>query len=398
MCKIYYPFFRLETSGYKDKKLNKYNHKLYLNVLALFCDRILIPTWHLLEIDNDKFDILREYKDFFEQQIIYSRIPEHMSTLEEYYNYVKEKEGDSFPSSIDIRVTRIIELYEGITTFDKYKGADEQLYYSQKMKVFLQQYKKKHPQVKGFNLLLDLWQSNTTVVSKEEFEPVLLEKLKNNEISRKSYKRIKIASDELYFLAGASVQIMKVCNTEYFNDEKTQEILEGLITNLKEIINTQYDPENIVNLLKKLKVIQKAEELEMLDPKEIIKIRKQDCFKKFIEHYDSYASSRQFDEAFEKKKNSFQLICRIKSLIVSGSISIISTIISAINATGIMYSLIISLIFMFITYILTYIWQTKNNYEIPLLEHLLDKIIGFFDADALYLAKLHWITRKKSVS
>lgn len=36
--------------------------------------------------------------------------------------------------------------------------------------------------------------------------------------------------------------------------------------------------------------------------------------------------------------------------------------------------------------------------EIPLLEHLLDKIIGFFDADVLYLAKLHWITRKKSVS
>ena len=51
MCHIYYPYFKIE----KSTQNKKYNHKLYILLLSLFCDKILIPSRHLLEIENDKF-------------------------------------------------------------------------------------------------------------------------------------------------------------------------------------------------------------------------------------------------------------------------------------------------------------------------------------------------------
>ena len=50
MCHIYYPYFKIE----KSTQNKKYNHKLYILLLSLFCDKILIPSRHLLEIENDK--------------------------------------------------------------------------------------------------------------------------------------------------------------------------------------------------------------------------------------------------------------------------------------------------------------------------------------------------------
>ena len=398
MCKVYYPFFRLEVSGYKDKKQKKYNHRLYINILALFCDKILIPTWHLLEIDNDRFDILREYKILFTNGVIYSRIPEHMNTLEEYYENVKKQKGIRNPLALNIRIERIIkQLYEGVTVFEKFNAIEEQEYYSNKMRAFLQQYANSYPRTKGINKLVDFWPTEATIVSKEKFEPLLSQAADKKEISKSSFARIKKVSDELYFVAGASVQIMKVCDGEYFHDEQTKIILEDIIPNIDEIINDKYNPETIIDFLIKNEIIYSSEEIERLNVADIIKMRQQECFEKFIRHYERYSVSDKFDKLFEKKKNLFKLICRIKSLIISVGMLVLSTIITTNITSELGASIGLSLLFTIITYVVTYIWQTKSRYEIPLLEGLLDKIVGFFDFDSLYLAKLHWITRQNSV-
>lgn len=391
MCKIYYPYFRLEVSGFKDKKNKKvYDHNLYLNTLALFCDKILIPTWHLLEMDNDKFDILLKKKLLFQEGIIYSRIPENMNSLEEYYEDAKKKVTDRIPEAVDIRINKIInELYGSTAEFAKFNVIEEQEYYSKELHDFLEEYHERVPNAKGIKELLVLWKSGG-IICKEVFEPILLERRCNRKISSESYRKIKKISDQLYFIAGASVQSLKVCSADYFWDKSTASIIKTTIPNIDNIINDKYNPENIIYLLIDLDVIKNREDIEKLSPEEIIKLRKQKCFKKFIECYELYSSSKRVDKIFEKKKNSFKLICILKSMIMATFFTVVSTIIPAKLTQNLLFSIIWAIVFMIITYIGTYLWQTKKRYEIPLFETGLCKIIGFFDPVSLYLAKLHW--------
>lgn len=81
MCTVYYPFFKIE----RETRNVKYDHKMNLLILALVSEKILIPSAHLLEMDNDKFDILLSYKRMCQEKIIYSRCSKSEKSLREYY-------------------------------------------------------------------------------------------------------------------------------------------------------------------------------------------------------------------------------------------------------------------------------------------------------------------------
>lgn len=80
MCNLYYPYFKIE-----EETKTRYNHKRDILLLALVSSQILIPARHILEMDNDKFDILLKLKKLFDKGVIYSRIPEGYSNLLGYY-------------------------------------------------------------------------------------------------------------------------------------------------------------------------------------------------------------------------------------------------------------------------------------------------------------------------
>lgn len=84
MCIIYYPFFKIE----KDIKI-KYDHKRDLLVLLLVSDKILLASKHLIDIEDDKFDILLRYKKMFQKNIIYSRCSEDYSSMLNYFESKK---------------------------------------------------------------------------------------------------------------------------------------------------------------------------------------------------------------------------------------------------------------------------------------------------------------------
>lgn len=191
-------------------------------------------------------------------------------------------------------------------------------------------------------------------------------------------------------MAGASTGRIKVCYDSYFEHRCIRQEIEATITNFDEIINKRYSPSEIVKLLIKLNIIGNESDLEKLGIDDIIFLRRQSCFTKFIKKFDEYSSRSNFDELISRKKESSKIIIQAKSAIISVLLTSVFTITSVLLKLGMVNSLKLSILSLIVIYILTYLWRTKCKYEIPGIEKVLDKIIGFFDPVSLYLAKIKW--------
>lgn len=387
MCRVYYPYFKIESNNPKSS----YNHKLYIMVLSLFCEKILIPSRHLIEMGNDRFDILLSCKALFEEDVIYSRLSEKEQNLSDYYTRIINASGQAKMQIQKIRVDKILGiLYKDKKVFETYNSFEQQAYYSDKMEVFLNEYVRKHHAVKGMNALKSLWKKGQDIVTKEEFDNALERFKKEKKITSQTYDRLRTGSDSMYFIAGVSGGKLKVCYDRYFRNKCIEEELKSTIVNYDDIINKRYNPKTIVDVLKKLKIIDNEHDVAKLDITDILYLRSQKCFKHFIKAYDKNSILDSFDDFIDTKRNAYKVICRIKTSIVTVVLTIISSVLSAFITKSMIYSLVISLITLVLTSFVTYLWQTKNKYQIPLIDPFLDAIISFFDPVSLYLAKLKW--------
>lgn len=225
MCHIYYPYFKIEGSAPQKK----YNHKLYILILSLFCDKILIPARHLLEMENGKFDILLDCAKLFQKDIIYSRIPNNQNSLLDYYNSIKMDITNRPQKIVEIRIKKIVKfLYSSKDIYEKYEPLEQQEYYFQTMKKFLQEYKRKHKNVKGMRDIDSFWHA-TDLITKEKFEPYLKTLKVQDKITKDTYTRLKKASNLLYFVAGASTERIKVCYDEYFEHKCIKSEIDAVI-------------------------------------------------------------------------------------------------------------------------------------------------------------------------
>lgn len=394
MCRIYYPFFKIEKSNPRKK----YNHKINILALCLISDKILIPARHLLEMENDRFDILIKYKRLFHENIIYSRIPDNITNLRSYYESIKADYTDQMPEVIEIRINKIInELYDNVDNdCEKYNPLAQQNYYFREMKIFLCEYKINHRNIKGFDEIISFW-NESTFITKEDFDPYLKDLFKNRRITKDTYRRIKKGSDLLYFLAGASIGQLKVSYDDYFEYKCIRNEIEATIANYNQIINKHYSPSEIIKFLKFLEVLEKEVDIEKLDIDDILYLRKQYCFDKFVKEYDKCSMFKDVDAYFEKKKNATKIICIIKSCIVSIALTCISTLLTGVITLSLVNSLIAAVILLVPTYFATYMFQKKYRYEIPGIEKLLDRIICCFDPVSLYLAKIKWRLSSKNL-
>lgn len=386
MCHIYYPYFKIE----KSTQNKKYNHKLYILLLSLFCDKILIPSRHLLEIENDKFDILLNCKTLFQKNIIYSRIPKNQNCLMDYYNSIKTSITNRPQEIVELRIQKIVnDLYSNKDTCETYEPLEQQEYYFQTMKIFLQEYKKNHKNVKGMGNIDSFW-NITDIITKEDFDPFLKDLKKQEHITKSTYARIKKASDLLYFVAGASTERIKVCYDTYFEHKCIRPEIEIAISTFDEIINKKYNPDEIIQFLIRLKVIEQESDLQKLDISDVIYLRNLKCFNKFINEFEKYSTRSDSNDYFEKKRSTVKAIRIIKSAIVSVVLTCASTVIGGLITSSLIWSIIIALISLVLYSLITYMWQKKNKYKIPVIEGILDEIIGFFDPVSLYLAKIKW--------
>lgn len=384
MCNIYYPFFKIELSGCEKK----YNHIMNIFILSLFCNKILIPARHLLEMENDKIDILMNNEKLFQKDIIYCRIPEDSKNLYEYYEKIKKDNPNKKIEAIDIRIQKITKKLYGGKKCEQYSIVEQQDYYYSKMQKFLKEYAIKHRNVKGMEDLKRI--SDSDPFYKEKFDLELYD-LKNDKIiTQNTFKRIKKVSDLLYFLAGSSAKEIKVCHDEFFDNQNIQPEIETIVTNYDDKINKKYSPDYITALLKKIGVIVKESDLEKLNIDDVIYLRNLPYFKVFIRKYEEYSSRTDFEIIFEKKKKHFDIVYELKATIVSVGLAILGAILLFIVAKKLLVSIVFSVLTLIVTYFITILWQSKGGYKIPLIDKILDRIVGCIDPIALYFAKLKW--------
>lgn len=308
----------------------------------------------------------------------------------DYYNSIKTSITNRPQEIVELRIQKIVnDLYSNKDTCETYEPLEQQEYYFQTMKIFLQEYKKNHKNVKGMGNIDSFW-NITDIITKEDFDPFLKDLKKQEHITKSTYARIKKASDLFYFVVGASTERIKVCYDTYFEHKCIRPEIEIAISTFDEIINKKYNPDEIIQFLIRLKVIEQESDLQKLDISDVIYLRNQKCFNKFINEFEKYSTRSDSNDYFEKKRSTAKAIRIIKSAIVSVFLTCASTVIGGLITSSLIWSIIIALISLVLSSLITYMWQKKNKYKIPVIEGILDEIIGFFDPVSLYLAKIKW--------
>ncbi len=89
----------------------------------------------------------------------------------DYYNSIKTSITNRPQEIVELRIQKIVnDLYSNKDTCETYEPLEQQEYYFQTMKIFLQEYKKNHKNVKGMGNIDSFW-NITDIITKEDFDP-----------------------------------------------------------------------------------------------------------------------------------------------------------------------------------------------------------------------------------
>lgn len=381
MSSLYYPYYKLEDYKTKNKT---YNHKLNINTLSLFCTDIVIPCRHILTISVAKYNTLLNSKKLFEQGVLYYRLPENIENLSDYYEKIKNELYRPNHKLIKSRIEELSNINQNVS--HKYSSEIQQANYSDNIKRIIDVYVEKHPRVKIKDLLLAEIEKTDTI-TKEAFDTFLDKHKKNKTISIDVYDSLKTISNILYFVGGASKNKLKVCYDEYFDNSIVKGIMESVVSNYDEILNKDYDPEKIVEVLKEINVLTDKNDVTLLKCDDIMELRFIKEFKKFAKRYCSKATNNKALEYLRGLKKPVSCIKTIKSIILSIFFTIVSTGISHIFKQEFFMDLLIGLFTFAISEIITILF-IKFNFRVKFISKILDKIIGALSPDVLYLYKI----------
>lgn len=388
MCHIYYPLLKIEN----EQRKKQYDHKHNLMILALVSDRIMIPARHLLDTDNDKFDVLLKCKKLFQEDVIYSRIPEDCTDLVEYYNNQREKANSQLDVDVmDIRISKIMnEMYKGKENFVRYSVIEQQNYYSQKIKAFFTLYKRGHKNTNGIEELEAYFADfeDGEIIVKEDLDAYLRNMKSSDMITKETYIRLKKVSNLLYFVAGASVQQLMVCYDSYFRHDCIDKEIHEIISDVDYIINKKYSPDEVADFMMKMGVIEQKSDLDKLTVEQVLTLRNEKCFAKFVDAYEKRETINDYSRFWGKRKNWINNIRRIKSGIVSVILTIITGIIAHLLSSTLIWDVFVAVITWLVTSGFMFFWQEIKHYKIPFIDPYLDKLIGKCNPVSLYLAKV----------
>ena len=385
MSSIYYPYFLIEKSTHK-----KYNHRQYLYLLSMFCDKILIPCRHILNIGNDEFDILINNDKLLKRNIVYFRLPSHIENINDYYDTIKSDPTDIDETTIISRINKINKILANNDHYIRYEPKDQMSYYTLKMKEFIKVYLKKY-HITHINEVKNIFPQGAKTIKKEFFDEQIALLLSKRRISKKTYSSLKKASDILYFIAGASQGKLKVCYDSYFNYDCIRAELDFVINNYNEIINMDYMPDNILNELKNLGIIKENNDICNLNCDDIVELHTNKYAKKFIEKYCRLATNGRAIEWLKKKEKAFKNIKNIKNgifAILIGSLATSLSFIIPLFSNSFVIEISVGLVACLISYTARKICE-KRNISVKFIENILDTIIAWIDSDLIYLYTIY---------
>lgn len=380
MSSIYYPFFLVEKSVHKH-----YKHQRNIILLSLFSKNILVPIRHIFCIGEDEFDILLKYEDLIKQNVLYYRLPVGIESLTDYYESIKSSIKGMPHKTINYRIGVLDRIvHKPVCVYDP---TMQQSYYSERMKDFLREYLKSHTRLRKNcrDKLAEI--ANADIVTKEEFEQSIKKHKNDNIISDDLYKKLRNASNVLYFCAGTSGSKLKVCKDSLFDVSNIDNCILNTIHNYDEIINDSYNPNSIEKALIDISIIKSSDDLCKLTCNDIVELRSTKWHDKFVTKYCRLSRTKRALDYIKGKKKLISNLKKLKGVILSLFLSIITTIISYFFVKAFLTNIIVTIVTFVMSEIITTVMQ-KFNLRIGFIDNILDKFLGIFMPDVLYLYKI----------
>ena len=380
MGSVYYPYFQIESLT-----RDKYNHKVNITILALFCNDVLIPLRHILNLSEAEFDILIKFKELMLNNVLYFRLPDNISSIDEYdkiYKITKNKYKN--------RVAMISSIFNKDYKFQHYDPIAQQQYFSDTIKGFVIDYCALHNKTskQSRDNLTKL--CNIDLLTKEDFD-IEIKKLRNNkDISDSIFTSMKKAANAIYFLAGISGSRLKLCKDKIFEANLIDDCkcIAKTIPDYEDIVNDSYNPARIIDELQCVGIIKNENEIKKLKCNSIIELRSTKYFRKFVEKYCKLAGTKRALKYLSQKKKTVEKLKGAKSFIVSLLLTIFVSVLSFVLIHDILSNVIISIISFIILFIVSNIIQ-KFDIKLGFFDKIVEWIIGLFIPDTMYLYKIY---------
>lgn len=335
MKTIYYPHFDLENKGL-FKVLP--NHVLNIKLLTLLADKILIRPSHLLNTKLTNLHIVEnELYDFILDGKVESVIYNTHDTLEDYLKNKIEETAyldlqHDYRIKSDYLKNRIFNSNPRLICIDnEYERQNFHLIYTEtnlvKAKQSCNRYLIRSAQEFQEEIYKRMNQKGTYLNS-SEVDRMLAELIENGRIKKNHYNFFLNNQIGTYYYCGSLASSSIVAYNPYFQNIQ----FEKISSHIKYASSYVYDPDFLLNVLLRLKIINKVDDIEKLSSKDIDLIHKQKAWRWFQDIFSVlYNETITIDEFIKREEDTQKKIEKIKKFVFGLSLGAISeTVISSI--------------------------------------------------------------------
>lgn len=330
MKTIYYPHFDLENKGLLKKIPN---HVLNIKLLSLLADKILIRSSHLLNTQLINLHMIEnKLNDFIKDGKLETAIYETHYTLEDYFENKIEEASDSIARH-DCRIKSDYILNSIFNNRTQLIYIDNEFERKNFYLIYTEANIHKSQQLDDYSLIesakefqeeiFNRTERKRSYLNLPEVNMIFFDLLKSGKISENQYSFFLHNQIGAYYYCGSIASSSIVAYNPYFQNIQFEK-LSGDIEYTSSYI---YDPDFLLNVLLRLNIINKAEDIERLSSKDIDTIHKEKAWKYFQEIYtEFYNNAIIFEEFIRREKDIQKKVEKIKKFVFGLSFGVLTDV------------------------------------------------------------------------
>lgn len=325
---IYYPHFDLENKGFFRVAPN---HVLNIKLLSLLADKILIRSSHLLNTQLTNLHIIEnELYDFILDGKVETAIYNTHDTLEDYFeNKIEETVYSNLRHDYKIKSdylkNRIFNNNPQLIYIDnEFERQNFHLIYTETNLIKAKQSSNRYLIRSAQEFQEEMYKrmnQKGTYLNLSEVDIMIYDLIKKGKIKKSHYNFFLDNQIGTYYYCGSMASSSTVAYNPYFQNIQ----FEKISSHIEYTSSYVYDPEFLLNILLRLKIINTAEDIEKLSSKDIDLIHKQKAWKWFQEIFSVlYNDAITFDEFTKREEDIQKKIEKIKKFVFGLSLGAVS--------------------------------------------------------------------------
>lgn len=330
MKTIYYPHFDLENKGLLKKMPN---HVLNIKLLSLLADKILIRSSHLLNTQLINLHMIEnKLNDFIRDGKVETAIYETHYTLEDYFENKIEETTDKIVRH-DYRMKSDYILKSIFNNRSQLIYIDNEYERKNFYLIFTEANIHKSQQLDDYSLIesakefqeeiFNRTERKRSYLNLPEVDRIIFDLLKNGKISENQYSFFLHNQIGTYYYCGSIASSSIVAYNPYFQNIQ----FEKLSSDIEYTSSYIYDPDFLLNVLLRLNIINKVEDIERLSSKDIDTIHREKAWKYFQEIYtEFYNNAITFEEVIKREKDIQKKIEKIKKFVFELSVGVLTDV------------------------------------------------------------------------